>query len=547
MESLFREIAHATKLLWKDRGFAATVILTLAVCIGANAAIFTVVNSVLLRPLPVPEAGRILVMSNQYPGAGVPETFSNSIPDYLERRLAMTAFEEQATFRFDDYTIDVDGTPGLLIGMVPLARLSRINLSTALREDSRSGTGRRSRTVRRGLVVAQVGLAFMLLIGAGLLFASFRQLLAVDPGFKPERVVTVSIAAPGTKYPQPVDIRRFFDRTLESIRALPGVVAAGGTTAIPFSGRFDRNAILAEGYQFRPGESLVAPFQVTVTPGYFEAMATPLMRGRYFNERDTDTSPGVVIVDEKLARKFWGDADPIGRRMYEPGDDDLLKITEKTRWWTVVGVVRDVQLADLSGAQQAVGAYYFSATQSQQYTLTLAIKTALDPATLVKEGGPIADGENRSRHPTVRNSHDGGTNAPFAFVTACRNGVGLGVWRSRVVPVRNRNLRCPDLPGCPAYTRNRHSHRARQQHQRHFRARPSRRDNSRLDWRGCRSCRDSCVEGRDRKPGLWCPADGPSRPRHRRSRPHRDRVSRMCVARASSHTSGSGDRSEFLT
>jgi putative ABC transport system permease protein len=385
MESLFREIAHATKLLWKDRGFAATVILTLAVCIGANAAIFTVVNSVLLRPLPVPEAGRILVMSNQYPGAGVPETFSNSIPDYLERRLAMTAFEEQATFRFDDYTIDVDGTPGLLIGMVPLARLSRINLSTALREDSRSGTGRRSRTVRRGLVVAQVGLAFMLLIGAGLLFASFRQLLAVDPGFKPERVVTVSIAAPGTKYPQPVDIRRFFDRTLESIRALPGVVAAGGTTAIPFSGRFDRNAILAEGYQFRPGESLVAPFQVTVTPGYFEAMATPLMRGRYFNERDTDTSPGVVIVDEKLARKFWGDADPIGRRMYEPGDDDLLKITEKTRWWTVVGVVRDVQLADLSGAQQAVGAYYFSATQSQQYTLTLAIKTALDPATLVKE------------------------------------------------------------------------------------------------------------------------------------------------------------------
>src|SRR6185436_4344599 len=99
MESLIRDVTLSTKLLWKDRGFAATAILTLAVCLGANISIFTIVNSVLLRPLPSPESERILFISNQYPGAGVPETYSVGIPDYLDRRRALTVFEEQGMFR----------------------------------------------------------------------------------------------------------------------------------------------------------------------------------------------------------------------------------------------------------------------------------------------------------------------------------------------------------------------------------------------------------------------------------------------------------------
>jgi predicted permease len=129
---------------------------------------------------------------------------------------------------------------------------------------------------------------------------------------------------------------------------------------------------------------VIAPMQVMVSARCFETMATPLKRGRYFNERDTPDAPQVVIVDERLARKFWPAQDPIGKRMYEPGDDDLTKITAKTKFWTVVGVVADVQLVDLTGEEQPVGTYYFSLDQSPAPRFTLAIKTTMDPAALTK-------------------------------------------------------------------------------------------------------------------------------------------------------------------
>src|SRR5262249_21361802 len=123
MEDLLREIAISIKALWKDRGFSTTAILTLAVCLGANVAIFTIVNSVLLRPLPVPESERIVFISNQYPGAGV--------PDYLDRRRQMTnVFEGDAMLRPEDQTVDVNGTPERMKGMrvtpsiLPLLRIS---------------------------------------------------------------------------------------------------------------------------------------------------------------------------------------------------------------------------------------------------------------------------------------------------------------------------------------------------------------------------------------------------------------------------------------
>src|SRR5262245_36317145 len=172
--------------------------------------------------------------------------------------------------------------------------------------------------MRRGLVVAQVGLACVLLIGAGLLLASFRKLLAVDPGFKSEGVITVSTAPPQVKYTSE-KLRPFMDRTLEVIRSIPGVRSAGATNSIPFGGRFDKNVILAEGYVMKPGESVIAPMQVNVSPGYFETMGTPLKRGRFFNEHDSDTAPRVAIVDERLAQKFWPGADPIGKRLLRTG------------------------------------------------------------------------------------------------------------------------------------------------------------------------------------------------------------------------------------
>ncbi len=134
----------------------------------------------------------------------------------------------------------------------------------------------------------------------------------------------------------------------------------------------------------QPGESLVSPRRLRVTPGYFEAMGMPLAAGRYFAERDGMDAPAVVIVDERLADKFWPGDDPIGRRMYRPTDpSDLLAVNEDTVWLRVVGVVREAVLEDLAGNDGSVGAYYFPFSQDTGRTSRLAIKTASDPSGLI--------------------------------------------------------------------------------------------------------------------------------------------------------------------
>jgi len=260
-----------------------------------------------------------------------------------------------------------------------------VNLSTVLHEESRTGTGgRKARTLRRVLIVAQVAFTFVLLIGSGLLLASFRNLLAVDPGFKADGVITGGIGMPRVRYANDSDVRSFTNRALQAIRSVPGVTNAGGTTNIPLSGNHSDSVIIAEGYQMKPGESLVSPMQITVTPGYFEAMKTPLVRGRYFDEHDNETGRLAAIVDERLAARFWPGADPIGKRIYRPMNPrNLLKVDENTRWITVVGVVREVQLEDLAGRPTTVGAYYFPAAQSVPRGLVIAIKTKIDPAVVL--------------------------------------------------------------------------------------------------------------------------------------------------------------------
>ena len=274
---------------------------------------------------------------------------------------------------------------GVLIGLVPLWHVPRASLSNVLQDSSRGGTGgTRVRSVRRTLVVAEVAFAFVLLIGSGLLVASFRNLLNVNPGFEGNGVITAGVLIPRAGYPENSDVRAFTDRALAAIRTVPGVVNAGATTIIPLGGNHSDSVILAEGYEMQPGESLVSPMQLVVTPGYFEAMGTPLVRGRYFTESDDETSPAAVIVDARLAQKFWPGADPIGRRMYQPRNpQDLLAVDENTRWLTVVGVVSEVQLDDLAGSPDSVGAYYFPAKQQAPRGLVFAIKAAIDPESVM--------------------------------------------------------------------------------------------------------------------------------------------------------------------
>jgi predicted permease len=307
------------------------------------------------------------------------------------------------------YTIAIAVAIGIILGLIPVASVLPANLTMVLREEGRSGTSSRgARLLRRALVVAQVAFAFVLLIGAGLLFASFRQVLAVQPGFHPDGVLTASITLPRSRYADDKAVLGFTHEALPRLRALPGVSAAGATNTIPFGGNNSNSVIFAEGYQMKPGESVISPSRVNVTPGYFEAMGVTLKRGRFFGARDAATgpttiviggqrmSPRSIIVDETLAKRFWPGQDPVGRRMYFPNDiKDLTSITDKTVFHTVVGVIADIKLHDLTEGQRSVGAYYFSTDQDTSLFMTFAVKTVGDPLALTSAVRRVLNGLDR--------------------------------------------------------------------------------------------------------------------------------------------------------
>ncbi len=275
---------------------------------------------------------------------------------------------------------------GIFIGLFPLASILNINISGALHEESRTGTtGKKSRSVRQLLAAAQIGFAFALLVGAGLLLASFRLLSQVDLGFNSKGVVTASVALPRSRYSKPEDWRNFMNRALPAVRAIPGVSFAGATDIIPLGGNYNDSVILAEGYQMKPDESLISPLNFCVTPGYFEALGIKIVQGRSFDERDNEDAPHAVIVDERLAQHFWPDRDPIGRRMYMPGNGkDFLKTDEHTAWMTVVGVAHTLRYENLDGSGAPVGAYYFPNSQQPSSGITFALKTDADPGSVIR-------------------------------------------------------------------------------------------------------------------------------------------------------------------
>ena len=266
--------------------------------------------------------------------------------------------------RLDGVVLAMTLVPALLLGLVvgaaPALQLARVNLGSVLRDEGRSGTsGRTAKYVRRSLVVAQVALAFVLLMGAGLLLASFQRLLVVNPGFVPDHVLTGRVSPLATRYPGDAALRSYVDRALQRVRALPGVESAGISSYLPFSWDASSSVIIPEGYVPKPSESVVSPNQLYVSPGYLEALKVPLTRGRFFADSDTPEAPRVVIVDEQLAGRFWPNQDPVGRRMYLPDSpEDVAKPGSKVTWLRVVGVVGTVKLRGLEEGENArAGAY----------------------------------------------------------------------------------------------------------------------------------------------------------------------------------------------
>ena len=274
---------------------------------------------------------------------------------------------------------------GLLIGLVPVVRLTRMNINATLREEGRGGTVSRSTNLlRRGLATAQIALACVLLVGAGLLAASFQKVLGVDPGFTPEGVITASVSLPATRYAGDPELAAVVSRIVDAARSIAGVDQAGVTSTIPMGGDYSSSVIFAEGYVMKPGESLISPAQTVVSDGYFEAMQTTLVKGRFFTAGDTAASTKVAIVDGRLAAKFWPGQDPIGRRLYSPDSiNDLTAITPKTQFYNVVGVVKEVQILGLATGIEPVGAYYFPYSQSPDRGPFIAMRTSVAPESVI--------------------------------------------------------------------------------------------------------------------------------------------------------------------
>jgi predicted permease len=268
---------------------------------------------------------------------------------------------------------------GALMALIPVAGLVRIRLASVLGEESRSATAGRGVTVlRKGLVAAQIALALVLLVGAGLLIATFQKLRAIDPGFEAGRVLTGAVSLPESRYPEDGDLTAFAREARERLRALPGVEEVGITSHIPFGNRFSDSVIFAEGYVMQPGESVLSPTRHAVSPGYFEAMGMRILEGRAFDEGDVPSSLPVIVIDERLARRFWPGESALGRRMWRPNSAEEISDPEKGDHFDIVGIVESIQERSLTSRRDADGAYYFPLAQSPARRLNFAVKTSGD-------------------------------------------------------------------------------------------------------------------------------------------------------------------------
>jgi putative ABC transport system permease protein len=279
---------------------------------------------------------------------------------------------------------------GIVIGLASASPLYTTRLEGMLREGSRSGTrGRTLRATRRALIVAQMACSFMLLTGSALLWVSIRNLLAVDPGFRTENVLAGAISLPAPRYAADDDARTFLNRSLEAIRRLPGVAAAGATTIVPLGRISQTGLIIAEGYVPKPGEPVVSGVRSFVTPGYFEAVGTPLVRGRLFEERDNQPESRAIVIDERLARRFWPDGDAIGRRMFWPANARQISAMDaEPRWLTVIGVVRHARLGGPAADEMpsgTSGTYYLPYAVTAPRDVGYIIRSAGDPIGIVRE------------------------------------------------------------------------------------------------------------------------------------------------------------------
>lgn len=275
------------------------------------------------------------------------------------------------------FTLLIALLTGILFGLAPAIQSSRPDVNKWLKEGTRGTTGGGERQrMRNLLVVSEVALSLMLLIGAGLSIRGFLSLQRIDPGFDPQHVLTMRMLLPDNKYGQAEQIRQFSRRLTERVATLPRVQAASVSSTIPMSsvGHMRLNFQIEGRPTVNTSENPLALVNI-ITPDYFRVMGVPLNRGRLFTEQDKQDTPGVVIVNQTLARRLFPGEDPLGKRV----------ITEDSRegqWLSIVGVAGDVKYAGLSSSSGLE--MYFPYAQKPQATMYLVIRAGgAEPQNLI--------------------------------------------------------------------------------------------------------------------------------------------------------------------
>ena len=324
------------------------------------------------------------------------------------------------------FTLAVTLVSALALGLAPAVHSARADLGRVLKEEGRSASaGRRGRALRRGLVVAEVALAVVLVVSAGLLVRTFERLMAVDTGFEPTGVLTMRTALPAAAYPDGPRSAAFFAAAVERIEALPGVLSAAVANDVPLEPGGSDSVFALEGQPnpFQDPEAFPNGFQNAnfrvVSPGYFATIGLPVLEGRSFGAGDDAAAPGAIVVNRELARRFFPGRSPLGQRMHVYRDE-----TTAGPWLTVVGVVGDSKTRTLT--EEPKPEMYLPASQAH---LTFGDDAARYMAFLVRTDGDPA----RAAVPVQQAVRElAAVGLPLYEVHTLADVVGAGVARPRL-------------------------------------------------------------------------------------------------------------------
>jgi putative ABC transport system permease protein len=317
-----------------------------------------------------------LLLSLVGSAAGLAATYwgIRALPWLVAAGASATPFRFELDAGVVAFTVALAALTGIVFGLVPALHALRPDLAQTLGAGAVRTTADAGRQLlRRGLVVGEVALSLVLLIGAGLMLQSFARLQALDPGFDPDQLLTFRVSTRGPEYRDPARRAAFFLSVSDRLREAPGVVAAGGVQFMPLYPSFGQRPVVPEGETVEAGAEPLAVYMRT-TPGFFEAMRIPVLRGRALDERDTEVAAPVAVVSRTLALRLFGTGDPIGRRLR----------TEPSVSREIVGVVGDVR-SDQSPPEPGAILYVPIGQDGDQASMGFVVRTRGAPLAALPE------------------------------------------------------------------------------------------------------------------------------------------------------------------